>query len=334
MAFGYNWGGQLGLGHKEDQKEPALVPWSGPRPVQVDWGYHHSLVLDEEGGVWAAGVHQGPSFVLSFERVAAIPLVTQVAAGYDHSAALDVDGALWMWTNRSSLLGWFPTPQRVEGFPLLQRVACGRQFIVAEAEEGGLWVLGDNCKGQLGLGHTFKASMPTLVKIKEPLDGSLRCLAALHSGILVVDAKGALWTAGCTVDAQVRQSGDGLEFQRIEGVPPLVRAACGHQHSLALDEVGRVWVWGGAEHGQLGTGSTINQLQPVLLGLSERSSGIACGGFHSLAFQHDGSLLIFGNNCFGQLGLSHTISQPLPTLSPLLCQTGRKKSARSDSQRG
>ena len=48
LAFGRNEEGQLGLGHNNNQLEPAEVPWNGPEPVQLDWGVHHSLILDVE----------------------------------------------------------------------------------------------------------------------------------------------------------------------------------------------------------------------------------------------------------------------------------------------
>ena len=39
IGFGNNSQGQLGLGHAEQRAgEPLVVPWEGPRPVQVDWG--------------------------------------------------------------------------------------------------------------------------------------------------------------------------------------------------------------------------------------------------------------------------------------------------------
>ena len=45
LAFGYNSKGQLGLGHNNDQLTPATVPWKGPQPVQVDWGYTPSPLM-------------------------------------------------------------------------------------------------------------------------------------------------------------------------------------------------------------------------------------------------------------------------------------------------
>ena len=54
-AFGLNNEGQLGLGHRKTPSQAVEVFWNGPQPVQVDWGWFHSLVLDAEGGVWEVG---------------------------------------------------------------------------------------------------------------------------------------------------------------------------------------------------------------------------------------------------------------------------------------
>ena len=103
-AFGSNDESQLGLGHKNDQMQPTRVPWDGPEPVQVDWGYAHSLVLDAEGGVWEAGRSR---FSCTFQKILELPPITLVAAGVAHSAAIDTEGGLWVWTSETDLLGEF-----------------------------------------------------------------------------------------------------------------------------------------------------------------------------------------------------------------------------------
>ena len=173
LAFGYNGKGQLGLGHTNDQFTPATVPWKGPQPAQMDWGFNHSLVLDVEGGVWQAGLSHFSASPLTFERVPEVPSMTLVAAGFNHSAALDTEGSLWVWTSTEDLSWSTSVPQRIEGLPTILKVACGNNFLVAEAEEG-LWVLGNNYKGQLGLGHTNSALQPTLVQVEDLSEGPLR----------------------------------------------------------------------------------------------------------------------------------------------------------------
>ena len=191
-AFGYNSEGQLGLGHNSERLEK--VPWKGPQPVQVDWGVFHSLVLDAEGGVWQAGTSRFSTSPLTFERVPEVPPMALVAAGISHSAALDTEGGLWVWTCKDDLSWALSLPQRVEGLPPLLKVACGFNFLVAEAEEG-LWVLGDNSKGQLGLGHTNSALQPTLIQVEELSEGPLRCLAALYQGVMIVDSQGGVFSS-------------------------------------------------------------------------------------------------------------------------------------------
>ena len=140
LAFGDNEESQLGLGHNEEQWEPAGVPWNGPQPVQVDWGDEHSLVLDAEGGVWDAGRSRSSPFHLDFQRIPDLPCIALVAAGFTHSAAIDTEGGLWVWTSKKDLSWASSLPQRVEGLPPLIKVACGNQFLVAETEEGPLGV--------------------------------------------------------------------------------------------------------------------------------------------------------------------------------------------------
>ena len=333
-AFGWNNCGQLGLGHMNDkQLQPAEVIWNGPQPVQVDWGCYHSLVLDAEGGVWEAGRSRSSSLSHTFQRVLELPLIALVAAGKSHSAALDTKGGLWVWTSETSLPWASSLPQRVEGFPPLIKVACGNNFLVAEAEEG-LWVLGDNSKGKLGLGHTNNALQPTLIQTTVPLQGSLRCLAALAEGVILIDSQGRVFSSGNNTHGQLgRVSGQYSELQAISYIPPMLAVSCGSIHVLSLDENGGVWTWGHGGDGQLGTGKTRDKLQPSMIPFWKEMSAMVAGGWHSLAFPQEGGLLVFGSNTFGQLGLNHTTKEtslahcPLQPALPYSFRS-RKKSAR------
>ena len=129
LAFGSNSQGQLGLGHSSISEVPTKVPWKGPKPVQVDWGSCHSLVLDEEGGVWETGRSRYSQPFTSFQKVEELPCITSVSAGDDLSTALGADGALWVWASESVMPWACSVPQKVEGFPPLIKVAAGDDFI-------------------------------------------------------------------------------------------------------------------------------------------------------------------------------------------------------------
>ena len=333
MAFGSNCAGQLGLGHCETQRKPGEVPWEGPRLVQVDWGYFHSLLLDEEGCVWEAGRDKSN---YHFQRVVGLPQVLLVAAGFHHCAALDCDGVLWVWADRSSVPWASPEPKKMEGLPPVLKVACGWSFLAVETEDD-LFVLGNNAKGQLGLGHTNRVDQFIPLNIPGLPKGPLRQLAAQSLGILIIDSQGTIWTAGENYNGQLGRNGDGLVFQMVTGLPPMLKASCGCNHTLAIDETGSVWAWGLGAFGQLGLGSIISCHQPSIVVPLEGTCSIINGDDHSLAIFPDGSLLVFGENSERQLGLPNKSLQLIPTLSPFRvslppCPSNRSKSARSTLQ--
>lgn len=90
------------------------------------------------------------------------------------------------------------------------------------------------------------------------------------------------------------------------GIPfvPVVIAA-GDRHSLAIDENGYLWAWGGNSDGQLGDGTTTNRLCPTRHNgdhAKRKYKAITVGGFYSLALDVDGYLWSWGENNDGNLG--------------------------------
>jgi alpha-tubulin suppressor-like RCC1 family protein len=317
-GFGSNSEGQLGLGYERDEFEPAEISWNGPQPVQLEVGGIHSLILDAQGAVWYAGHSRTCSTSETFQRLPELPCISLVAAGGSHSAAIDAEGRLWVWTSDISLSWACSLPQRVRGLPPIINVTCGFGFLVAEAGED-LWVLGDNSKGQLGLGHTNDALQPTLVHVEDRSEGPLRFLAALFDAVIIIDSQGAVFSAGGNSYGHLgRSSGDHSKLERINNIPPMLAASCGGAHTFATDENGGVWTWGLGESGQLGTGNTSNQPEPILVPSLEGMRAVLAFGEHSWAFPQEGGLLVFGHNGSGGLGLGiNTPDLSTPTLSLL-----------------
>ncbi|ACL01786.1 RCC1 repeat domain protein [Desulfatibacillum aliphaticivorans] len=70
--------------------------------------------------------------------------------------------------------------------------------------------------------------------------------------------------------------------------------AAGDGHTLALKADGRVWAWGGNEHGQLGDGSREDRTLPVMIpGLTEITA-IAAGHGRSVALEKNGTVWFWG----------------------------------------
>ena len=111
----YTWGvgnvGQLGHGDTGNRLVPTLVgafAFGGSAVVMAACGYSHTLVVTQDGALWACGYGFNGQLGLNhvgnmhaFERVGAGAFggarVVAAAAGSCHSAAVTEDGALWTW---------------------------------------------------------------------------------------------------------------------------------------------------------------------------------------------------------------------------------------------
>lgn len=162
--------------------------------------------------------------------------------------------------------------------------------------------LDSSSSGQLGLSTTGDSNVPMLVG---------HCLK-------------------CNPDLRGGPEGPFSE-KRIKAV------AAGGLHTLALTEDGRVYGWGSAGHGQLGSFRNPDDPDCIIHPTTE-TDGIhyrkfapssipdlpivkivACGRYHSLAVTYDGRLFTWGQGVSGQLGHGSTVSTSTPTMVKGLC---------------
>lgn len=58
--------------------------------------------------------------------------------------------------------------------------------------------------------------------------------------------------------------------------PRVVSVSCGSEHCAALTDNGAVYMWGWAEHGNLGLGDCRNRTEPALVPMPNTAAGGAC----------------------------------------------------------
>jgi len=201
------------------------------------------------------------------------------------------------------------TPRRVEGLVGLavSQIACGSRHTAVITSTGALYTWGDKENGVAGHGDTEGHQYTP--KLLERLAGKrVMQLSAcgFHTGCLTDGGEVYTWGEG-----KFGRLGHGAE--RNCHSPRLVEAllgkrprqvACGGFHTAVITEDGRMYTFGGGEHGQLGHGDKVNKVKPTFVQALEGIfvSQITCGWSHSVALTSKGRVYTWGNGDHGKLG--------------------------------
>ena len=88
----------------------------------------------------------------------------------------------------------------------------------------------------------------------------------------------------------------------------ITQIACGGFHTAAISSSGKLFTWGGGEHGQLGHHTKGNCTRPTLVeDLSNRAiAQVTCGWSHTVALTTAGLVYTWGNGDHGKLGHGHS----------------------------
>jgi alpha-tubulin suppressor-like RCC1 family protein len=263
--------------------------------------------------------------------------VIQAAAGGDFSLVVTSGGQLYSFgDNLEGELGTAthyrtgrpnPTPALVTlpgaTGPVI-RVAAGAEHSLALTATGQLYSFGEDSYGQLGTlpKHRFEAS-PTPALVTLPgASGPVTQIAAGGSFSLAVTATGQLYAFGDNFLGELGNPINNLTEEVFVANPtparvtlpgevgPVIQAAAGAEHSLALTATGQLYAFGGDQEGDLGfppgraPGLTPHPTPGLvtLPGASGRIVRIAAGGGDSLALTSTGELYSFGSDYWGELG--------------------------------
>ena len=175
---GWNQYGQLGDGTVIDKIKFVRVIAHGPKAFAVAAGDIHSVVLKQDGSVWATGRnHKGQlgdgSTVDRNEFVKAMDSgAVHVAAGGYHSMVLKRDGSVWVTgCNEYGQLGDKSIKDRSNYVQAMssgaQAIAAGSRHSMILKQDGSVWATGYNAYGQLGDGSTMNshAFMQVILKV-------------------------------------------------------------------------------------------------------------------------------------------------------------------------
>lgn len=207
-------------------------------------------------------------------RIPDLDGIAAVAASWGASYALHESGRLFAWgLNNYGQLGDGTTERRlspvlIEDLPELQAISVGPAafFAVGLDRRGRVWSWGTNGVGQLASG-SFD-SEPRLTPARVNRLPKITAIAAGGAHCLALDTEGQIHAWGQNVEGGL---GDGTFVPRNKPVKvvginrKVIAIAAGGSHSMAVDDGGRLWVWGRNTNGQLGDGQSANRNRPYRL---------------------------------------------------------------------
>lgn len=91
--------------------------------------------------------------------------------------------------------------------------------------------------------------------------------------------------------------------------------ACGDTHTLVVTDAGELFSFGRNQNGQLGHGTTIDDLEPRRVAALEGKTvtKVACGAEHSVCCTSDGDVYAWGWGRYGNIGDGGTEDRHVPT---------------------
>jgi alpha-tubulin suppressor-like RCC1 family protein len=261
-AWGDNTASQIGDGTTTQRNVPVQI---GSGYAAVAAGWVHSLGVKTDGTLWAWGGNAYGQLGDGTVTLRNVPVqvgvgYASVTAGRIHTVGLKADGTLWSWgDNAVGQLGDGTTTSQRSSVLVgggYASVAAGASFCVAVRTDGTLWGWGDNAFGQVGDGTTTSRSSPVLV------GGGYASVAARSVHAVAVRTDGTLWAWGYNYYGL----GDGTRTQRdapVQVGSGYALADAGYYHTVAMKSDRTLWAWGNNGYGQLGDGTTTEQLAPM-----------------------------------------------------------------------
>jgi alpha-tubulin suppressor-like RCC1 family protein len=271
-AAGENYNGQLGfedtsLIHRKFAAVPSL---NGKNIIGIAAGYSHSLALDSNGKVYAAGSNHGGQLGLgdsgsgtdrsTFTEVSSLKdkNITTITARTFHSLALGSDGRVYIAGRNSIGLLWyydsFTEVLSLSG-KKITAIATGDDHSFVLDSNGKVYAMGYNEYGQLGMGDTNDRN--TFTEVSSLNDKNITAIIAGTYHSFAIDSNNKVYATGYNSGqlgmGDTNNRNTFTEVSSLKG-KNITAITAGDWHSFAIDSNGKVYAAGSNDYGQLGLG--------------------------------------------------------------------------------
>eukprot|EP00798_Chlamydomonas_sp_ICE-L_P014556 gene14556-20597_t len=250
--------------------------------------------------------------------------VTHITAGSSHTCAASYDEVVRCWgSNSEGQLGTSST-QDMNGTATAvdmglrqDQLAFGDQYTCfLNASDAMVYCKGSNSYGQLGAGDTISRNEYFLpVRLGTASNTAIAIAAgAYHMCAILYDGSVKCWGRGS--DGQLGTGNTSSEPSPMEVDIGAGRTAiaitAGRYHVCTILDDHSVKCWGLNDHGQLGTGSTNDELTPAAVDLGGSAIAITAGKRHTCALLDNTSVMCWGDSDSGQVGTGSSQDENTP----------------------
>ena len=319
-SFGYNYQGQLGLGHNKDAPLPTPIP-NLPKIYVISCGHNFTVCVDCEGGMWSFGQNLygqlGTGNKTNFnvpQQILSIPPVLSVSCGYEHTLIITTDSNLLSCgrNNYGQLCLKNEENQskpRKTSFPNISKISTGVYHSLFQNDKGEIFSCGYNSSGACGLGHFESPQITPNLILNLPSNIVHFVCGDNHS--LFLDSEGNVYSVGNNGHGSLGLGHDSNQnvLNKIPNIPPIKIISCVNASCYLIDFEGNLWSFGLNGFGQLGHGDKTNINIPTVINdikdIQQISYG--CSGYHFIAKNSQNQIFVIGNNGWGQLGTGDTL---------------------------
>ena len=249
LGYGSNRYGQMGTGDLN-----ASNPWTEnvDLTAKVSAGENHSLVLKQDGTVWASGQNThgelGNGTTVdskTYEKVSGLTEITEIAAGKGFSLALKSNGTVWAWGdsgqlgNNSTIIS--KTPIQIGGLKNIIQISAFGNSSICVTKYGTVWGWGDNSYGKLADGTNSMSKIP----IMSPYFSNAVQADMGKNHVLVLKTNGTVWSMGRNQHYQTAGGSPIYTYEpkKVRSLSNIKYVSCGDQGNLALKETGDLYTW-------------------------------------------------------------------------------------------